>query len=371
MGTPILDSLEIRGFCGFRQLQIERLGRVNLIVGKNNVGKSSLLEALQLYACRGHPRIIWEILKTRGEIIFPSFDRPDLKEPDIADMLLALKYLFYGRKDVRTHLEPMQLGSMNTPEKILYVSVDRYTEQEDKFGIPRWNLVEPEAYDTFDNLVPRFTVDLGRYFQVSYPFKADAAALRMGTWKLLIEIPHAFVTGDGLSADEIVAMWPETVKLKEELFGAVRIIAPGVEGLAREDESGMERTPMLKIKGIDEPLSLRSLGEGMRRVLGIAAALVNARNGFLLIDGFENGLYYFAQVDLWRLIFQAAHRFNVQVFATTHSWDCIEGFQKAAQEDNQDEGLLIRLEYKRGDVVVTLFDERQLGIATRERIEVR
>jgi len=52
MSTLILDSLEIRGFCGFRQLQIEHLGRVNLIVGKNNVGKSSLLEALRLYTCR-------------------------------------------------------------------------------------------------------------------------------------------------------------------------------------------------------------------------------------------------------------------------------------------------------------------------------
>jgi len=89
-------------------------------------------------------------------------------------------------------------------------------------------------------------------------------------------------------------------------------------------------------------------------LLGIAAALVNARNGFLLIDGFENGLYYAAQVDLWRLIFQAAHRLNVQVFATTHSWDCIEGFQKAAQEDNQEEGMLIRLEYKKGEVASDL-----------------
>ncbi len=62
---------------------------------------------------------------------------------------------------------------------------------------------------------------------------------------------------------------------------------------------------------------------------------------------------------------------RVQVFATTHSWDCIEGFQKAAQEDNQNEGMLILLEYKQGEVAATLFDQRQIGIATHERIEVR
>lgn len=53
MGDLILPSLEIRNFRGFRHLQIERLGRVNLIVGKNNIGKTSLLEALQLYAAKG------------------------------------------------------------------------------------------------------------------------------------------------------------------------------------------------------------------------------------------------------------------------------------------------------------------------------
>ena len=54
-----------------------------------------------------------------------------------------------------------------------------------------------------------------------------------------------------------------------------------------------------------------------------------------------------------------------------HSWDCIVAFQKAAQEDSQNEGELIRLENKKDKIVATLFDERQLGIATREHIEVR
>ena len=109
----------------------------------------------------------------------------------------------------------------------------------------------------------------------------------------------------------------------------------------------------------------------MQRLFGIALALVNARNGILLIDEIENGIHYSVQPDMWHLIFRVAHQLNIQVFATTHSWDCIEAFQKAAQEDTQNEGLLIRLESKKSKIVVTLFDERQLGIATREQIEVR
>src|SRR2546428_1023041 len=72
MSTLILNSLEIRNFRGFRNLQIERLGRVNLIVGKNNVGKSNLLEALQIYACRAStPAIISEIMETGSETTQP------------------------------------------------------------------------------------------------------------------------------------------------------------------------------------------------------------------------------------------------------------------------------------------------------------
>src|SRR5713226_8100994 len=103
MGTLLLNSLEIRNFRGFDHLQIERLGRVNLIVGKNNIGKSSLLEALQLYACRAtSPTCIWELLKVRNEISRPFVN--------VGDMLAALKYLFYGRMPIRPGLEPIQIG---------------------------------------------------------------------------------------------------------------------------------------------------------------------------------------------------------------------------------------------------------------------
>ena len=64
----------------------------------------------------------------------------------------------------------------------------------------------------------------------------------------------------------------------------------------------------------------------------IVLSLVNARGGVLLIDEFENGLHYSVQLDAWRMIFNLAQSLNVQVFATTHSWDAVESFQTAAAE---------------------------------------
>src|SRR5207249_2533959 len=148
---------------------------------------------------------------------------------------------------------------------------------------------------------------------------------------------------------------------------ALRLIAPGVEGLNLVSvpmSSRGERNPIVKVEDIDEPLPLSDLGDGMQRMFGIALALVNAKGGLLLIDEIENGLHYSVQPDLWGLIFQVAGRLNIQVFATTHNWNCIEAFQQALQENNQNQGVLIRLESKKDGIVATLFDERKLGIAT-------
>src|SRR5438105_13608638 len=133
MSNLILNSLEIKNFRGFRHLQIERLGRVNLIVGKNNVGKSSLLEALLLYARKASPMLIWELLGMHDERRLST----SLRHIGIEDMLSALKYLFYGRKDVKASLEPIQIGPINSPDDTLSITLNWYITQVDESGNPR------------------------------------------------------------------------------------------------------------------------------------------------------------------------------------------------------------------------------------------
>ena len=364
MSTLILNSLEIRGFRGFRQLQIERLGRVNLIVGKNNVGKSSLLEALQLYASKGTPRLIWELLVARDE----NEPVPSIGFVETETMLSALKYLFYGRKDVKTHPGSIQIGPANSPKDTLSLSVGWYTERLDSTGRQSLEPLQPEESDVVTNAIPRFVIQAGNRPKTHYPL--DPYAPHRVLRPELKEIQCVCIPANGLDKGQMSELWDSIAltDMEKDVLAALRIVAPGVENLSIVKRGN---NAIVKIASIDEPLPLRSLGDGMQRTFGIALALVNARNGLLLIDEFENGLHYLVQPDLWRLIFQVARRLNVQVFATTHSWDCIEGFQKAAQGDNQDDGMLIRLEYKKDEVAVTLFDKRRLGIATRERIEVR
>ncbi len=349
MRTLILNSLEVRGFRGFRHLQIERLGRVNLVVGKNNVGKSSLSEALRLYARRGSPTLIWELLKERDESVASSPSRRLASE--IEERLAGLKYLFYGRGDVRDYNKSIQIGPINSPGETLSITMHLLS-----------------GHDMDDDPGPRLSICMGNQQIAAYSLGSPMDRLYLLEPKGSINC--IFIPSNGLTGGQVAKLWDAIAltDLEQDVLDAICILAPGVERLSIV---GDPAHPVVKIKNIDERLPLRSLGNGMQRTFGIVLALVNARDGILLIDEFENGIHYTAQPDLWRLIFQVARRLNVQVFATTHSWDCIEGFQKAAQEENQNEGMLIRLEYKQGEVAATLFDERQMGIATRERIEVR
>ena len=128
---------------------------------------------------------------------------------------------------------------------------------------------------------------------------------------------------------------------------------------------------VVKLVDHDRPVPLKSLGDGAVRLFGFALALANCRNGFLLIDEAENGIHYSVHTDFWRVILRTAHENNVQVLATTHGWDCIRGFARAATENNAAEGILVRLEKKGGGVHAIEYSEDELETAAEQGIEVR
>jgi predicted ATP-dependent endonuclease of OLD family len=104
--------------------------------------------------------------------------------------------------------------------------------------------------------------------------------------------------------------------------------------------------------------------------------LFSARGGLLLIDEFENGLHYSIQEKVWTLLFEMAQKLDIQIFATTHSWDCIESFSKVATSFENNEGVLFRMGRSSktsnfGQVVATVFDSAELETITQSDMEIR
>jgi len=374
-----LDSLEIQNFRLFEHLVIERLGRVNLIVGKNNVGKTSLLEALWIYADRGYSNLLNQIINTRHEnfripLVSANGTSDTIKtEPAIRHLYTNSPTIVPGKKFIA------KIGTVTDQKKNLELSLGWYrrdTDPQKDYQLYREDVEYVSSVQPTLNLI--IIVDGQRDdYAYEYDFQKD---LLLPSFYMMPSIPHVFVSSGGFNLLSTASGWDHVVitDLENEVLSALQIIEPEIERLNfissyhnGSSTNGGERIPFVRLRNRDGWVPLRSLGEGINRILGIVVALVNARNGFLLVDEIENGLHYSVQADLWRLILRVAKRLNVQVFTTTHNWDCVEAFQQAVSEIEGPDGMLIRLQKRNEEIVPTLFDESRLSIAVREDIEIR
>ena len=158
---------------------------------------------------------------------------------------------------------------------------------------------------------------------------------------------------------------------EEQIVSALKIISPDINDVSMIGSNG-SRTRMAIAKSLNypTPIPLRSFGDGVNRLFGIILSLTCAKGGILLIDEIENGLHHSSLVKIWKVIFQMSRELEVQVFATSHSWDCIEAFQEAANGDDA-EGTLVRLTNREDKIISTLLKEDELRIAARDQIELR
>lgn len=374
MGLKI-QSLSIKGFRTFRELKIEGLGRVNLITGCNNTGKSSVLEALRILASDASPYEINDILRLREEDAY----RIDDSEPPIDHKNLFLwANLFNGFPEFSSDIAPIEIIS-NGKNRLFKVSIRAgwYSEERDSEGIKR-TVLQKSLFEE-DEVLPALLINEEDRSRLLPLYALRRQPLRSRPIRTEItedtRIPCVYVGPyGGEQTSTLGALWDKIAlsDREEDVVAALRIIDPHITKVSMIGGEGPRqyRTAIVRADSLPRPVPLRSFGDGLNRLFGIALSLVNAKDGLLLIDEFENGMHHTVQTDVWRAIFQIASRLDVQVVATSHSWDAVEAFQKAASE-TEEEGVLVRLSRKGDEIIPTLFREDELAIATRERIEVR
>lgn len=363
--TLLLQSLRLENYRVFRHLEIARLGRANLFVGRNNAGKSSLLEAVRLYASRGTEDVLLSILESHDDL------RIDGRDTD--DRFLAVRQLFRGRDMEWTERSEIRIGPLLDPRRTLSIRIAmvQATRPGEYSLREQTPLFESTASD---ETPPRLGVvsAFGDTFR-ALPFDVDWRSWRVFARRLEPFTRQAYVSPYGIGSDAAARLWDliALTDLEQFVIDALRIISPEIERISFIGERSHNRVPVAKLASQSQPVAIRSLGDGVTRMLGIALSLVSARGGVLLLDEVENGIHFTAQQRLWRLIFRLAHLLNVQIFATTHSWDCIQAFQHAAALDQNEEAVLVRLDVQDDAVLPTTFSEDDLAIVTREQIEVR
>lgn len=366
----MIQSLKIRNFKNLSGLNIPKLSRINLISGKNNVGKSSLLEAVGVYVDDSE---LLQVVEERGEYPkYPNRNITDYLKPNIE----AISSIFANRN---TGVTSDNIIEISDNDDILSLRFVYYTEQEteDNGNIVRKAVVLYPEDDpvTEDAHLALEIVRQGKN-KALIPLERRLDFLRFGRTRRM-DVAHVIrINPESDSNFSVGKLWDNvTLTEKEEyVIQALQIIDPDVESLAFLEETPHmgRRYPVVKVRGASKRLPLRSMGDGINHILSIILALVNCENGCLLIDEIDNGLHYTVQKQLWSIIFKLAIKLNVQIFATTHSSDCISSFGNALKEDeNIAEGRYIRLENKRGSIVYKEYNLDELKIVAAQNIEIR
>ena len=376
-------DLSIAGFRGLKDLALSPLGRVNLITGKNNTGKSSILEALRLHTQNAAPHVVSSILAFREESSRRANEEERSSDPE---SVFHLSSLFHGFPQLSEPFEPIIISTSGKGHPMqLTMRVDWFEEEPDSEGIPRLVPKRDPLFGETEATAALVTeTEKGKQIRSLERFARVARMGRPPRFGLsdAMRMPYVLISSYGVlvssyggeESDTLGFLWDRIALTdpEKDVIEALRIIDPRISAVSMVagEINSRRRTAIVRADHISRPVPLRSFGDGLNHLFSIVLSLVNARGGILLIDEFENGLHHTVQFDAWRMIFRLAHKLDVQVFATSHSWDAVSAFQEAAAEAPE-AGVLLRLTRRGDDIIPTVVAEDELAIATRASIEVR
>lgn len=346
----MIESLKIKNFKNLNGLEIPHLSQINLISGQNNVGKSTLLEAIAIYT---NPSQIIKILSERDE--FPLYKEENESER-INQNTNAFSSLFTDRKD---EVSENNIIEISDKENTLSIQFSYFSPKTDieyikkVITITRQNKTVSILHlnSPIDSLNQRLGID-----------NDSNIIIKLNTEPIGTEYIANFFDNIALTEKE------------DNVIGALQIIEPNLNKLAFIAESQYRfRRPIVTLKGSNRRFPLKSMGDGINHILSIILALVNCENGCLLIDEIDNGLHYSVQENLWRVIFDLAKKLNIQVFATTHSNDCINSFTEVLKEENNASigGFYRMQKRKSGKIELVEYNAEELNSVSEHNIEIR
>ena len=357
-----LHALEIEGYRGIGHLRLPRLERVNLFVGLNNAGKTSLLEAIRVQADPQPVSALWDLLRERNE--YSSIRRAILRgrqesisEGELADAARAVESLFHrvAGNRVSPHAEFTSTGRISVTTRL---SLPWLKDTGTAVPEPTFFSSEDDPLILVERAGTTSTLPVKGFF--GYMTPGDDGVVTIGP--------------GGFDGRRISAFWSRAAglgqaPLVEEAFRSFLPDAKRIHVLSGAE--GFFPVVAVERRGVPRPVPLSEMGDGTRRVLGIVLAMVNSAGGIIVVDEIENGLHHSVQGEVWDAIVSLADRLDVQVFATTHSWDAVVGFQYAANRSPA-EGMLYRLDRESdGWIRPVRYTEEEVAIAAEQQIEVR
>lgn len=380
----MLDSLYIKNFRIFKELKIKALKRVNLFVGTNNTGKSCLLEGVYLYCT---PDSIYNIIRERDEDW-----EVDHKEGVVAvdELRNPMRYMFHGYilPEVGDEENGIEIGALNNIEDRVTLTRHPFMRVNDEKGKTVLRELSSSEVDNFwddVHIVYRYNYKLGDFINLREKllFGSIPGPIRNVRRGKNDKMYVQRISSQNITGINISKLWDNInlTELEEEVVKALQIVEPRIigVGMVGSESSGhiiqirkvAQMVPIVRLEGSSERFPLRTFGDGVNRIFNIILTLVNAKDGIILIDEIENGLHWSIHPKLWEIVFSLSERLNIQVFATTHSLDCVRGFS-SVWATSEDKASFYRLEKGSNNTVDAVdYDQETLSDSLETGIEFR
>jgi len=288
MNKHFLQQIQIKKFKCFDDFEADGLGRVNLIGGKNNVGKTAFMEAC-----------------------FVNVSAQNIK--GFVGALVSIKVM---RENLNL------LSGLNNDSQ-------QFIERSD--GV----FVKSNSNNIFFKIDDREGIK-------SYRFEINNQCITVNSNEFSFEqefIPNIkFIDNFGHANNEIIRNYSSVQKKDEEasLNAILNAFDSSIDAFKIIDEK-----PQCKTN--NQYLEITEFGDGVRHLISIVTSLYASENGYLFIDEMDNGIHFSLLDELWKNILVLSKKLNVQIFATTHSKECIESFNRAQQALNDQESFYFEM----------------------------
>lgn len=357
----MLKRLEIRNFRVFKALEIDRLSRLNLIAGRNNAGKTSLLEAIFLLSGAGNAQMAINAAVIRGLDpvirVAPATGEIAWQQPDP-----SWKQLFSGLDMGK----PIEIEGCHTAHGQLALEITSKRSHitdlplDRAGGLSMTNLLDERS------LTFRYRGPKDEKIESHIRVKERGFEIEQSTTHVPFSATILLSRVRDIQEDAMRLGMLRKQKRGDMLLKALQVVEPKLQSIEDNSASGV---PMIWGDiGLSELVPLPVMGEGMTQMARLILAISSVPDGVVLIDEIENGLHHSALSDVWGVIDEAAGQFRTQVFATTHSLECIEAAHHAL---GPDDFLLHRLEVSDSENRCVTLKPNGLHAAIRHQLEIR
>ena len=323
MNDNNITRFEISNFKKFEHLVVENIGQVNLITGDNNVGKTCLLEALLVSDTR--TRWINSLHRSLDKRQI-SFHLEDVRS--LSPKFPAENYFHYIFRDKTKPLSCM-MESGSKGKQHLSLELADFKSADKKFQLP-------VGYNEFNR--PDWVIFNNGLEEIPDWVYSDDLELPKTEWIPLIS-PFSMLSGSGL--DSLLG----TLDFNDKLFilETLKQWVPDIRDYDTASIGGIQLIRLATGDGRYHPIT--TFGDAVQKIFGyLIGIIVSSYRKFnrIMIDEIDTGIHFLKMTQEWKAIFELSEQKGVQVFATTHSMDCIKAFAQAANE-NEGWGDKVRL----------------------------